>query len=369
MLISTASSIGGMERVVCSLARGLADGGAAVRTFFPHSADEDRLLRWCAEQGVSAETHSAVLDAAAPHSAASAAALRTLIADLDPDVVNIHYGDNFLSMYDILGARAAGLRRTLVASVHHPTAWTSASRRKRWMTLLGSRAANAVTTFSSATYEVLRAARVPDRRLHIIPCGVRVPDQPPSRVDARRELAVDEGGFIVATLARLVEYKGVDKLVEAMDCAELAGATLLVAGDGPMRRALEVQAERSEYVDARFLGRVPYVDALFASCDVFALPSRLEGFGLVYVEAAMYGVPSIATRVGGVPDAVQDGRTGVLIAPDDVGGLREALIRMRTDPDLRTRLGAAARHRAMTELNEDTMVRRFSDLFARLQSR
>jgi glycosyltransferase involved in cell wall biosynthesis len=96
---------------------------------------------------------------------------------------------------------------------------------------------------------------------------------------------------------------------------------------------------------------------------VFALPSRLEGFGLVYVEAAMYGVPSVGYRVGGVPEAVLDRRTGILVEPGDIVGLRRALIELRDDSTLRQTLGRAARQRAHAELDEDTMVRRFIELF------
>ena len=366
MLVGTASNIGGMERIVCSLARGLSATGMSVRTFFPESDHAAQLLQWCADQGVQAEIHPAVLDAAAPHSPSSARALRSLVREVGPDVMNIHYGDNFLSLFDVLGARAAGRGRTLVASIHHPTEWTSASRRKRLMTAIGARATDAVTTFAGATREVLRAAGVSNRHIHVIPCGVAIPTAPVSKANARAALGIPDDTFVVSSLARLVPYKGIDELIRAMDQEELAGSVLLIGGEGPTRRALEDQAKVSTHVDARFLGRLPDVGVLFAASDVFALPSRLEGFGLVYVEAAMYGVPSIATRVGGVPDAVRDGETGLLVAPCDRLALRHALSRMRKDADLRTRLGAAARRRAMTELDEDTMVQRFAELFARL---
>jgi glycosyltransferase involved in cell wall biosynthesis len=368
MLVSTASNIGGMERVVCGLARGLSVGGATVRTFFPESSNAEQLVRWCEDQGVSAETHPGILDAADHHSLGSALSFRKLVRSVDPDILNIHYGDNFLSMWDIVGARSAGVGRILVASIHHPTEWTSSARRKRLMTALGARLTNAVTTFAGATRDVVRAAGVPDHRIHVIPCGVRIPETQSTTARARHELQVPQGAFVVAVLARLVEHKGIDKLIEAMSCAELSGTVLLVGGDGPLKEELEARASSSEYVDARFVGRLQDVGVLFAASDVFALPSRLEGFGLVYVEAAMYGVPSIATRVGGVPDAVHDGETGVLVDPGDGEALRRALIEMRTNPTLRERLGTAARRRAVSELDEDTMVRRFRTLFTQLET-
>lgn len=366
LLISTAANIGGMERVVCSLSRGLSARGWDVRTVFPECDDAHSLLAWCTEQGVDAETHPAVTEAAAAHSWRTSAALRELVREYDPDVVNLHYGDNFLSLWDAIGVRLSG-RRVAVASIHHPTPWTRDSRRKRAMTAIGARLVHGVTTFAGATRDIISDAGVPTSRIAVIPCGVRVPVEPADRSAARPLLGVSPDAFVVGTLARLVGYKGIDVLIDALDCPELEGTVLLVGGDGPARSALEAHAESCVHVDARFLGRIPRIDDLFASLDVFALPSELEGFGLVYVEAAMYGVPSVATSVGGVPDAVDDGVTGVLVEPGDADAIRHELIAMRKDPEHRRRLGNAARHRAVHELDENTMVRRFDTLFRRLE--
>jgi glycosyltransferase involved in cell wall biosynthesis len=362
MLVSTASSIGGMERIVCSLARGLTDRGFQVRTFFPHSGNAAELLRWCEDQGVEAETHPAVLDAADPHSLTGARRFARLVRSVDPDVVNVHYGDNFLSIWDVVGVRTAG-RRGLVVSIHHPTEWDGSSRRKRLLTGLGSRATSAVATFATATRQVLRDAGVPSGRLHVIPCGVSVPSRRVDRDEARRALGLPVDSFVVGSLARLVEHKGIDRLIAAMDREELAGSILAIGGDGPLFEQLQEQAEGCAHIDVRLLGRLPDTDPLFAACDVFALPSELEGFGLVYIEAAMHGVPSIGTRVGGVPDAVVDGETGLLVAPGDDAGLGAALVQLRSDVELRTRLGQQARTRALGELTDEVLVDRYVQLF------
>jgi colanic acid/amylovoran biosynthesis glycosyltransferase len=364
MLVCTASNVGGMERVVCSLARGFTAAGWAVRTFFPDPPQNARLIEWCADQGVVAEVHPAVLDAADPHSRASARSLRELVRQVDPDVVNLHYGDNALSLYDMIGVRMAGRKRTVVATIHHPSPWSRALVRKRVMTAIASRMAQATTTFASATRDIIRAAGVPRRRIHVIPCGVPVPATLAGRAPSREQFQLGEDAFVIGSLGRLVPYKGFDALIEAVDCDELRGSTLLVGGDGPARPALEtLAASEHRGADVRFLGSLPEIGPLFAASDVFALPSRLEGFGLVYVEAAMYGVPSVGYRVGGVPEAVLDRRTGILVEPGDIDGLRRALVELRGDTGLRQTLGRAARQRAHDELDEDMMVRRFIDLF------
>jgi len=368
MLICTSSAIGGMERLTCSLARGLTDEGLRVRTFFPDSGSSGELVRWAREQGVEVETHPDVLDGAADHSWRSARRLTRLVREVDPDVIGVHYGDNFLSMWDAVGVRLAGWRRPFLVTIPHPTAWADTSTRKRVMTTIGTRLTNAVVTIAEATRVILRQAGVLNGRLHVIRCGVRAPASLVDPAAARRALGLGDGAFVVGALGRLVPHKGIDELIDAMDDDALRPAVLLVGGDGPHRAALEERAVR-QGVDARFLGYVPDEGTLFAASDVFALPSRLEGFGLVYVEAAMYGVPSVAARVGGVPDAVVDGETGVLITAGDVDGLRRALVELRTDPALRARLGAAARHRAMTELTESAMARRYAELYRTLVRR
>jgi glycosyltransferase involved in cell wall biosynthesis len=363
MIACTAPDIGGMQRMVCGLARELGAAGWRVDTFFPTSSNDEALLTWCRLQGVEANVDASVRDAAAPHSPATALGLRRLVEATAPDVVCLFYGDNFLSVWDVVGVRLA--RRPVVASILHPTAWSQTSTRKRLMTAVGGRAVSEITTISGATADVLRATPLPAARVHLIPCGTAIPAEPPSRAEARRAMGVGEDEFVVGSLGRLVEHKGFDVLIDAVDSEELAGATLLIAGDGPLRGRLEERLREAPRLRARLLGHVEDEHVLYAASDVFALPSRLEGFGLVYVEAAMHGVPSVATRVGGIPDAVVDRETGLLVDVDDVVALRSALRTLQVDAALRRRLGARARERARTELDEATMARRYAALFER----
>jgi glycosyltransferase involved in cell wall biosynthesis len=354
-----------MERVICSLSRGFAAAGHSVRTFFPESETSPALLSWGSEQGVSIETHPAVLDAGAPHSPRSAIALKRLIADIDPDIVNVHYGDNALSLYDMIGIRSSKLRRPVLVSIHHPTPWEAANRRKRIMTGIGANMASRVVTVANATRDVLLAAGVPSRRIDVIPCGVPTPAAPVTRDAARRLLGVSDDVFVVGSLARLVPHKGIDLLIRAVDRPDFDDSVVLVAGDGPSRSELESIATSAKFINTRFLGRVADPGVLYAASDVFVLPSELEGFGLVYVEAATYGVPSVGFRVGGVPDAISDNETGILVEPGDEVGLSRAIKLLKADDGLRARLGRAAQERAMSDLSESTMVQRYLSLLAK----
>ena len=116
-----------------------------------------------------------------------------------------------------------------------------------------------------------------------------------------------------------------------------------------MRRAIGPQRDRVPGA----LGFVPPAElgARFERAAVVAVPSRREGYGVVAREAMAWGRPVVASRVGGLADAVEDGVTGLLVAPGDVEALREALERLLADEELRAQLGAAGRARAEEELS------------------
>lgn len=363
MLVSTASNVGGMERVMCGLARHLPKSGYSTWTYVPDSSTNGALLDWCRDQGVDAVADGAVSDAAAPHTLGSARAFRDLIRRVDPDIVNLHYGDNFVSLWDVLAARLSGRRRKVVVSVYHPTPWATTTWRKRIMTAVGGRLAHEVTTCSRATEDVLVETPIAAKRIARIPCGIAIPTELTPKKEARARLEVPDGAYVIVSIARLVDHKGLDLLIGAVDDHDLAGSVLLIVGDGPMRPQLEQLASTVEHVDVRILGRVGRIDDVLAAADVFALPSLLEGFGLVYVEAAMYGVPSVATNVGGIPDAVVDNETGILVEPESLAQVRAALVDLRRDPAHRQCLGDAAGKRARAELSDVEMSSRFAALF------
>lgn len=175
----------------------------------------------------------------------------------------------------------------------------------------------------------------------------------PERLEALRRAYGD--GLQVVTLCRLEPRKGVDRLIEAVATLHPAypGLTLHVAGDGADRARLEGLAKDAGIADAViFHGRVSDAEkaALLARADVFAMPTRregnsVEGFGLVYLEAAWYGVPALAGRDGGAADAVHDGETGLLCDGADPASVTAALDALLGDRDFRLRLGEnAARH-------------------------
>lgn len=157
--------------------------------------------------------------------------------------------------------------------------------------------------------------------------------QPPTPADveaARRKLELAGDAPVAACIARFHQIKGVDVLVEAWGevTKALPPATLLLIGDGPQRAALEEDARALGIRDrVRFLGyRDSVLEGLWAS-DIVVVPSRMEGLSLAALEAMATGLPVVATRVGGLPEIVEDGTNGFLADPEDPGDLARSIRR------------------------------------------
>jgi phosphatidylinositol alpha-1,6-mannosyltransferase len=233
------------------------------------------------------------------------------------------------------------------------------------------RHAAAVVAAGSYPAKIAAAVAGSDLRGVQIPPGVdadrfRVLDAG-ERDEARRSFGLPVDGPVVLGLSRLVPRKGFDVLLDAV--AELDDSvTVVIAGHGRDRRRLEARADRIDIGSrVRFLGRVPDADlpALYGCADVFAMLCRdrwggleAEGFGIVFLEAAACGVPAVAGRSGGAHEAVAHDSTGYVVDPHDVDEVRDALHRLLSDDDLRSRMGTAARRRAEDEYSYDHLVER-----------
>ncbi len=224
---------------------------------------------------------------------------------------------------------------------------------------LGRRVLRGATAIVAAGgYPAAQSARIAgdDLRGVVIPPGVDVDRfrPAPARVADARPL--------VLGVSRLVPRKGFDVVIDAVRDLD---ADLAIAGAGRDRDRLERRAGKN----VRFLGRVADAElpALYASADVFAMCCRerwfgleAEGFGIVFLEAAACGVPSVAGRSGGAHEAVVDGETGFVVSPRDTNAVRDAIRRLVDDPELRTKMGAAARRRACEEFSYDHLVERLA---------
>lgn len=263
--------------------------------------------------------------------------VRRLVRDLQPDIVHALH----LTSYGFLAA-LAGVH-PLVISVWG-TDILQAPRLSPFHWLITRYAlgrADEVTATGSRLAEATLRHVPRGRSVTVIPYGVDLQRFRPSPRPPRTELTIGSVG-------RLAPEKGLDYLLQAFAriAAEEPRARLLLAGDGPERPKLQDLAIRLGIADkVVFPGEVAHEDvpAVLSGIDVFAMPSTWEGFGVAALEAEAMEVPVVASAVHGLPDAVEDGLTGVLVPPRDVPALTAALRRLLGDETLRRRMGRAAR--------------------------
>lgn len=175
------------------------------------------------------------------------------------------------------------------------------------------------------------------------------------------------GPVAVGFAARLIPGKGADRAIRAIAQAVTeVPMELRIAGEGPERARLESLAvELGVKQIVRFPGLVADIRELWRDCEVAVFPSDqfVESFGLSALEAMACGRPVVATRNGGLPEVVDDGRTGMIVERGDVGALASALIRYAVDPELRISHGSSARARAVEMFGIERCARAYLELF------
>ncbi|MEA2157523.1 MAG: phosphatidyl-myo-inositol dimannoside synthase [Solirubrobacteraceae bacterium] len=202
--------------------------------------------------------------------------------------------------------------------------------------------------------------------IHVIPPGVDVPPQPG---------AADAAAPTIVTVGRLRDsYKGHDVMLDALVAVRRAVPDVrwIVLGDGRLREALAAKATALGLGDAvEFRGAVSDAerDRCLAGAHVFAMPSRYppaqiggEGFGIVYLEAAAWGLPAVAGDVGGPRDAVEHEATGLLVDPEDAASVAASLVRLLSDLGYARRLGLRGRERASEQFTWDAIGARVEDV-------
>jgi glycosyltransferase involved in cell wall biosynthesis len=171
---------------------------------------------------------------------------------------------------------------------------------------------------------------------------------------------------VIGEIARLCDVKGQRELIRAL--AEIPDARLVLAGrdleqGGAFQAELEREADRAGVRERVEIGFHDDVAALLARLDVVALPSWTEGLPMVLLEAMAAGRPVVATPVGGTPELVVDGETGLLVPPRDPEALAAALRRVLDDRELADRLGEAGRRRVSERFSLEAMTRRVLELY------
>lgn len=187
--------------------------------------------------------------------------------------------------------------------------------------------------------------------------------------EKRAELGLGKDDFVCATIGRLVPVKGHKYLIDAIQkvVKVIPFAKFLFIGDGDLRSQLLEQAESLEVRNnICFPGARSDIAELLNCIDIFLLPSLNEGFGIVLVEAMAMKKPVIATNVGGIPEIVVNGTTGILVPPKDPEAFSSAIIKLHNNPETSLRMGFAGYERARRLFDITTTVSKFENLYCDL---
>ncbi len=166
----------------------------------------------------------------------------------------------------------------------------------------------------------------------------------------------------------LLEVKGADVLVDAfIQLSKVRrGLRMIVAGEGPLQGPLRSKIDKAGLNSlVEFPGKIPYEKLfdLYRQTRIVVVPSRFEGFGFVAAEAALLGKPVVASSVGGLPEVVEDGQTGLLVLPGDSAKLAEALAKLLDDPSLAEILGRQGRERARRLFDPAVYAKRWVEIY------
>ena len=224
---------------------------------------------------------------------------------------------------------------------------------------------DAVTAVSSfLREETYRAFGCGNCDVRVIPNFISTADYHPPADDSFRRALAPKGHRILVHVSNFRPVKRVLDVVRIFaGVRKELQATLVLVGDGPDRDAAEREVDQLGLgKDVRFLGKVDNVGDILRGSDVFLLPSATESFGLAALEAMACGVPVVASAAGGIPEVVQDGKTGFLAPVGDVAGMAERALRILKDPGEQERMRRAAAARAL-EFSADRVIPRYEQVY------
>lgn len=284
--------------------------------------------------------------------------LANLIRTDRPDIVHSHgYKADIASVM----SRAKVAR---VATVH---GWCSRSAKERfyeWIGIQALKRMDAVIALCEDYRQRLVRRGVRNECIHVVPVGTRVEDIPSSGLNFRHEWRVRDDEVLIVQVGRLSPEKNPRLLLDAAlrICAKHANARFAFVGDGSMTERL--RADAAPLGDrVVFAGYMRDVGDVYRAANIVANTSNTEALPRTLLEAGIMGVPVVATNVGGAAEIIEDGVTGILCPPGDVGAISAALTRLIEDTNFRTRAGAAARERVGTLFSIAACGRRLLEVY------
>lgn len=296
------------------------------------------------------------------------------------DIVHSHMPKT--GLLGMLAARLAGV--PIRINTCHGEVWAT---RRGWRRialklldrLVGSLATDVLVVSPSQLDFLVNEGVLPSSKTRVIGagsiCGVdalRFHPDPDARRAGRDELGIAQDARVILFVGRLNRDKGMLDLATAFDviAKHNSDVVLLLVGaeeDIPFSRIQEIcHAERDRL---HYVSFTPTPERYMTAADIFCLPSYREGFGMTIIEAAACGLPAVASRIYGITDAVEDGKTGLQFPAGDVAVLTQALLKLLEDRDLRQQMGEAARVRALELFSSQKITREMLALYGELLGR
>jgi glycosyltransferase involved in cell wall biosynthesis len=235
------------------------------------------------------------------------------------------------------------------------------------------RATGRVVAVSDFVEESMKGSGLPSGLVEVICVGVEIPSMisQADRDAARNRFGIPPESLCLGNVAAFVPEKGHALLLRALADlhAQFPQCVLLLAGDGPEQVRLQAQVRelRLEGI-VKFPGFVPDVETVYAATDLFVFPSHSEPLACAMLSAMAYGLPLVAFARGGNPEAVEDGKNGILVKELDSGALAAAIARLVSNPAEARRLGNAARETVLARFSADRMVEETLRLYENLMA-
>lgn len=368
LFVITKGNWGGAQKYIFDMATGLSPDDFGAEVVF---GEGDILPQRLSEAGIpSSQISELGRDISLSADLVSFLKLIRIFRKKRPDVV--HLNSSKIGGLGALAARIAGISK-IVFTVHgfafnedRPGWQKKLIRFVSWLSLLFS---TDVICITKADCAVAKSWPLIRKKLHIVPNGIGMPiivDRPLARAEIARLCGKPElffnGKTVIGTIAELTRNKGLDSAIEAM--ANIENNCYVIIGGGEDRAKLEKIIAEKNLGDRVFItGFVPEASRLLSGFDIFLLPSLKEGLPYVLIEAGYAGLPVVATSVGGIPDIIDDGISGILINPNSPKDLQGALVRLIGNKNLQNEFGSALRARAKEQFTQDRMVAETVDIY------
>jgi glycosyltransferase involved in cell wall biosynthesis len=289
-------------------------------------------------------------------------AVRQIEEYIQEDAVDLVHTHGYKA--DLYGYLAAWrCHKPVVATCHNWVGGTAALGIYNHLDRMALKKFNALAAVSDAVAQRLLAFGVPPEKIKTIANGIDV-----TAFERAQPLPLlkDEGSIVVGVVARLDLQKGFEYLLRAARelCKMFPGLKIVIAGEGPDRSAIEEMIEQYGLQSSVVLaGQQSNMPAVYAAMDIFVLPSLNEGLPMTVLEAMAASKPVIATSVGAIPSVIRDGETGLLVAPKDSEGLRNAVASLLNDPGRRKRLGDQAHAWVSQNYTSEAMALKYREMY------